>query len=223
MPILTAFGGAGGLHVCELADQLEVRRAVVPDSAGVLSAWGMLVAEPGRHLTRTVGQLLNGMTDDEVTDIVQQLSREAEEKLAREGHVQKQISRETSLELCYQGQAHTLRVDWTTIEDCLQAFAGLHQERYGHELQSPVELVNVRVGVKVADSLLLPVSANAPQISDDAGRFVTGMVERRALSPGQVVDGPISICDAGSTIWVAPGWQAERDDNGHLLLNKIIT
>ena len=216
---LAAFGGAGGLHVCELADQLDMRRALVPDSAGVLSAWGMLVAQPGRFLTRTVGQRLEAMSDDAVNDIVQVLYEEGEEKLRREGHTAAQLSREAVLELCYQGQAHTLKVAWEDVETCRRHFAGMHRERYGHELQSPIELVNIRIGIRRVDTLSLPVSAPViEQTGEQRGQ--NEYLFRQAMSPGKPVTGPISICDAGSTIWLAPGWTAERDAAGHLLLNK---
>lgn len=213
---LIAFGGAGGLHVCELAEQLEMRRAIVPAAAGVLSAYGMLVAEPGRQLTRTLGQLLDELTNAEVQAIVQELVDEATNKLQAEGHPLDGLVTEAGLELCYRGQAHTLKVDWTDISKSRKAFEELHQQRYGHRLQGPVELVNVRVGVTIVERLSLPVQRRGAVSSKPA---TDDFIDRQSMVEGKPVQGPISICDAGSTIWVAPGWQAECDQAGHLLLN----
>ena len=121
------------------------------------------------------------------------------------------------MELCYRGQAHTLRIDWKGITTSRQAFEDLHQQRYGHRLQGPVELVNVRVGVTIAERVSLPVqrweSLPAKPIAAD-------FINRQAMTEGKPLQGPLSICDAGSTIWVAPGWLAECDQAGHLLLNN---
>ncbi len=216
--ILAAFGGAGGLHVCELAEQLEMQHAVVPGQAGVLSAYGMLVAAPGRELTRTVGRTLGDIEDAEIQQLAEILIQEGREKLLLEGHPLEDLRDRVSLELCYQGQAHTLAVDWSSDSyAALRAFEQQHLHRYGHRLDSPVELVNIRVGVKLANRPTLPTAetGQAEQQSADSK-----LILRTALQPGQPIQGPVSICDTDATVWVAPGWQASVNSHRHLLLSK---
>ncbi len=214
---LVAFGGAGGLHVCELAEQLEMRRAIVPAASGVLSAFGMLVAEPGRHLTHTVGRIFSELSNAEVDSIAQELISEGRQKLQQEGYTADAIVAEAGLELCYRGQAHALKVSWDGIENSQQEFESLHEQRYGHRLRSPVELVNVCVGVTIAESPSLPAQPRQ-QTDGVSSSEAVGTIYRQAMVTEQVYHGPLSVCDADSTIWVAPGWQVICDPVGHLVL-----
>lgn len=215
---LVAFGGAGGLHVCELAESLGVNHIMVPAAAGVLSALGMLVAEPGRQLTQTIGQLLEDLEESQVEKIAQQLIQQGMAKLKAEGHDIAQMTSHTSLHCCYQGQAHTLSVRWQSITDAKTEFENAYQARYGHQLENDVELVNISVGVNLTKQIALPDL----QPGNDIGQEMShdGVMQRDALQIGNTVNGPMSICDAGATVWVANGWQAMLDQAGHLLLTK---
>ena len=84
---LMSFGGAGGLHVCELAEAMGMNRAMVPVHAGVLSALGMLVAPPGRQLSRTLGRPLSDVTPAEVESGLESLAASGAERLVAEGVV----------------------------------------------------------------------------------------------------------------------------------------
>jgi len=82
---LVSFGGAGGLHVCALAEALGMRRALAPIHAGVLSALGMLVAPPGRQLSRTVNGLLAQMPEEAIEAAFDELAATGLDALAAEG------------------------------------------------------------------------------------------------------------------------------------------
>ena len=216
---LMAFGGAGGLHVCELAEQLGMTQAVVPNRAGVLSALGMLVAKPGRQLARTLGCLLEEVSNDSIENVIQQLAQQGKDALLKEGHTTTGMVINASLDLCYRGQAHTLEVIWGDKTLCETAFHQLHQERYGHCLDSPVELVNVRVGITLNRDISLPTGINRADLQERHNG--ENYVWRKEIQPGQRLTGEKIICDTESTVWIAPDWVAELDQNGHLILQKI--
>ena len=214
---LMAFGGAGGLHVCELAEQLGMAQAIVPSQAGVLSALGMLVAKPGRQLTRTLGRLINDVTQAEIETAIKQLQQQAKQALAAEGHALDNLSFQVSLDLCYRGQASTLSVPFTDTTDAEIAFSKLHEQRYGYKLKTPVEIVNVNIGASIEQAVpKFKVSARAASALQEANDYF----HRNNLKPGQLIEGEAIICDSESTTWVAPNWVAEADSHGHILLKK---
>ncbi|MEE8320754.1 MAG: hydantoinase/oxoprolinase family protein [Gammaproteobacteria bacterium] len=222
--LLVAFGGAGGMHVCTLADALGMRRAMVPIWAGVLSALGMLVAPVGRQFSRTLGCLLQGSSDDEINQALEQLADLGRQAMAEEGFAPDKLLLEPSLDLCYRGQSYTLNLPWQGMHGVEASFHGLHETRFGHRLDVPVELINVRMGVKSrALTLTLPrhktTQAGTRCVSRVYGIDVPVPVWQRAsLGIGQLLAGPAIIMDAVATIWVAPGWNAKIDSYGNILL-----
>lgn len=223
---LCCFGGAGGLHVCELAEQLAMDRALIPVHAGVLSALGMLVAPRQRQLSRTINQTLDTTSDELINDGLQQLAARGRTELRQEGVAPNQIVASFSLDLRYRGQSFSLNIPWQdSRDDAIAAFHQRHQKRYGHAMELAVELVNLRASVSAAATpLTLPqASVNAAAASraelygiDEA---VT-VVQRDMIVPGTLYRGPMLITEQVSTTWVIPGWQVQRDSIGNLLLSK---
>jgi N-methylhydantoinase A len=223
---LTAFGGAGGLHVCELAEQLEMSAILVPMQAGVLSALGMLVATAGRQLTRTLGRLLLHCSDEEITQGLLALADSGRTALAQEGIDPDQIILTPALDLCYRGQAWPLIIPWTDRDGAELRFHAAHEQRYGHRLAAPVELVNLRLGLRTAPLALslpdLPPVQTASQVSGRVhGCDLPVPIHARAGLPvDQEQSGPLLICDTGATTWVGPDWRCRRDRYGNLLLTR---
>ena len=223
---LVAFGGAGGLHVCDLADDLEIGRILAPLQAGVLSALGMLVAPSGRQLTRTLARLLRDCSDMEINHDLEQLAQTGQSSLVAEGVNVAQLSLNPALDLCYRGQGYPLTVPWTNSSTAEQLFHAAHEQRYGHRLDAPVEVVNLRMGVRCPGiKLSLPELKTGMCSGWDTGR-VHGCPEpvpimQRAQIPVAVdIPGPLLVCDTVATTYVAPGWCCRRDKYGNLLINK---
>jgi N-methylhydantoinase A len=234
---LCCFGGAGGLHVCALAEALGMTRALVPERAGVLSALGMLAAPTGRLLTRAWLGPLAERGDREVDAALAHLAAEGIGALVAEGVPAATVERTDSLDLRYRGQSCTLNLPWAGGAHTAAAFHELHAARYGHDLDLPVELVNLRVRLTApARAPTLPAVADAaaasPAVPDapapQASVQVAGCAEqvpvrRRAQLPtGTRVSGPAVILDDVATTWLAPGWRAERDRWGNLLLRRAV-
>jgi len=224
---LASFGGAGGLHVCALAEALGMQRAMVPIHAGVLSALGMLVTPPGRLLTRNWLGRLDERSDQQIEQRLRALAAEAVAALAREGLAPADLRAVSSLDLRYRGQSYTLNLGWEGRAATAKAFHQLHRERYGHRLSLPIELVNLRVRVTGTPPKLVLIRADsvvaAPQGQDAAVadcKQPVPVLQRAALAGTGPMPGPAVILDTVSTTWLAPGWSARSDALNNLHLER---
>jgi N-methylhydantoinase A len=224
---LASFGGAGGLHVCALADSLEMARAMVPVHAGVLSALGMLAAGSGRQLSRAWPGLLDSMGEDEIQRQLDGLAAGGVASLVAEGVAEGKLRRDYSLDLRYQGQSYTLNVPWVDIPGALEAFTHRHRSRYGHHMAVPVELVNLRVGLTAPGARFALSRVSKDRSAKPFSRVkVYGIdggvpvLRREDLRAGQRFAGPALITETVATTWLAPGWGCEVDGVGNLLLRK---
>jgi N-methylhydantoinase A len=222
--VLTSFGGAGGLHVCALAEALGMRRAMVPVHAGVLSALGMLAARPGRLLARTWLVLLTESLDTEVTAHLEALAEEGISALMAEGLAQESLAIDYSLDLRYRGQSYTLNVPWQGVAASTRGFHCRHETRYGHRLDLPVELVNLRarvVGPAPGLTLAPPLTAAGARSAEVQVAGLAApvpLLDRAALLARGRLAGPAIIVDPVATTWLAPEWQAWLDGSGSLQL-----
>ena len=221
---LLSFGGAGGLHVCALAEELGVRRAMVPVHAGVLSALGMLATRPGRDVSRTWQGVLAERSVSELQQAFRELEEKAVAELLKEGVARDVLDCDYSLDLRYRGQSNTLNVAWNGADDSEKAFHDLHAQRYGHRLDVPVEMLNLRVRVRApaASMVLRQQESFSNRTSSQVGMpghdAPVPMIERAALAPGETVAGPALIVEEVSTTWLSAGWSCHVDAWGNLLL-----
>lgn len=187
---LVAFGGAGPLHACELAESLGMPTVIVPAAAGVLSAVGLLTSPGRRELVRSWpgGTDLGGL-DDALADL-------AAEALALVGRPDATVT--TALDCRYRGQSHELRVP--TVAD----FGEEHRRRNGESRPGdPVEVVALRATVETP----------APASIED----VLASWEGRWSEP---VLGPQVVVREDCTIWVPAGWRGEGGPLGSLVLRR---
>ena len=225
---LMSFGGAGGLHVCEIADGMQMKKAVIPVYGGVLSALGMLVAEQGRQFVRTVNFILGNLSESEIEMRFAEIFEEGRQTLTREGINEEALKADYSLDCRYRGQSYTLNIPWGGLRGCSMRFGNLHEKRYGYSLQSEVEIVNLRVSVSApaisfglsdcsVEDGLYNFSVREPGINDKNRE----LFQKEVLKDGGKIAGPAVISHHTSTSYVASGWQAGLDSIGNLLLNKI--
>ncbi|MDH5395325.1 MAG: hydantoinase/oxoprolinase family protein, partial [Gammaproteobacteria bacterium] len=227
---LVSFGGAGGLHVCALADALAMKRAMVPRYAGVLSALGMLVAPRARQLSQTFNGLLHELTVEKIEQRFAILYQQGVAALKAEGVAEADICAEYSLDCRYRGQSYFLNVKWqhaeNDLDDIATLFQTLHEKRYGHRLALAVELVNVRLALKsqLTEIQLPLLNKNSPQVFSPARLYgvenEVPVLKRDALNANEVIDGPALITETVSTTYLEKGWRCEVDNSGCLLLTK---
>ncbi|NNJ92874.1 MAG: hydantoinase/oxoprolinase family protein [Gammaproteobacteria bacterium] len=219
---LVSFGGAGGLHVCALADKLEMKQVLIPVYAGVLSALGMLATRPGRQLSRTHVGLLNTQSNGSLEKEFEQLAVRGRDALMAEGVAEDTLSASYSLDLRYQGQSNTLNITWQDIQTCEQNFHFRHERRYGHRLEMPVELVNIRAGIH-GEGLEITLQNQAASVSaaDEEAYSAIPVSSREKLPVEETISGPAILVEKVATIWIAAGWNCTQDTSGNLILTKL--
>ena len=219
--VLVSFGGAGGLHVCALAEGLGMRRAMVPADAGVLSALGMVVARPGRRQSRTVRRALNSLRDDELQHLLREIAEPGIQALLAEGHARAELGLSFSADVCYRGQSFALNLPYTSLAALSEAFHQEHELRYGHRLQHALELVNLRAAIDLKTQCLTAagsVPALTPASAEpNAGSYP--VYARAALACEQCIEGPAIVVDDVATTFIDPGWRATLDTSGNLILD----
>ena len=189
---LVPFGGAGPLHAAQIADELGMRRVLVPVASGVLSAFGLVVAERRRDLVESV--LLKGAdaTSGQVAAVVERLARQGREELGAPD-----AELRATYDLRYEGQAFELQVPGDPepdLDELRQAFDRAHEERYGYvDRDAGLELVSVRVAVA------MPGAEPRPAAWDGL--------------PGGAAEGPAVVPLPGSTLVVPQGWRARAQDD----------
>ena len=223
---LLCFGGAGGLHACELAELLNMERIIIPARAGVLSAMGMLVSEPGRDLSFPVLTLLADLTDEEVGKWFRRLETDAHHQLAAEGCDRGSVTFKHQLEMRYKGQSATISINWSPGEAHERRFHAAHKKASGLQLPHPVELVNIRLSAR-APAALKSIDIREESRGYDAGGEIhmpelddkVPIYQRTGLPPGGILEGPLLLTESDATSWIKPGWLVRVDEWGNLLLN----
>jgi N-methylhydantoinase A len=206
---LVPFGGAGPLHAAQIAEELGMRRVVVPNASGVLSALGLVVSERRRDLVESVLLAGDRLTRENVAEVVRRLGERGRKEL---GEADAELR--AGYDLRYAGQAFELTVPGELEPDpgeLRRAFDRAHDDRYGYaDPEAELELVTVRVAVALPGEELRPAKAAA---AEERGirraRFGDEALEAAVLGAGEVeVEGPAIFELPGSTLVVPPGWGA---------------
>ncbi len=217
---LVAFGGAGGLHVAELASRIGVAAALVPPDPGLLSAYGMLVAPVAREASRTV----LGRRIESMGPLFAELRRTAVEDLLAEGCPPDAVRVSETVDARYAGQSFELRVPAKGWKD---AFHAAHAQRYGYERRDArVEAVTLRVAAEAPPpevTLAGPRRGSAPTPSPTTirgpnGSTTASLHARASLRAGGEFAGPAVVAEYSGTTWIPDGWTCTVMDTGSLLL-----
>jgi N-methylhydantoinase A len=221
---LTSFGGAGGLHVCALAEALGMTQALVPIHSGVLSALGMLVAPRMRQLSRTVNRIIDDLSPEQAEVFFNEMLQQGQAELLAEGVSADALRASYSADLRYHGQSFTLNIPWDTTEVMVEQFHHLHEQRFGHALAFAVEVVNLRVQLSSQRQAITILAAREMAAGEGQRVHCFGvdqpvvLISRDQLVVEERVEGPLLVIDAVSTTFVAPGWCCVKDRCGNLLL-----
>jgi N-methylhydantoinase A len=234
---LVAFGGAGPLHATTLADALDVPRVVVPRTAGVLSALGLLVSDVLYDYSVSRVRAWDEVTPGTLSDVLDDFRAAAGDRLAAEGRAGESVVFEPSLDLRYAGQSFELSVpvpdgdvDDDTLAALAERFHERHRTRYGHAYpEEPVELVTVRLRargvVEPPDLRPEPVPGTVADAVRETRPVAFGgtdhetrVYDRAALPTGGTFDGPAVVEGAESTVVVRPGQAARVDEYGSLVV-----
>ncbi|MGW2560812.1 hydantoinase B/oxoprolinase family protein [Streptomyces sp. NPDC001514] len=229
---LTSFGGAGGQHACAVADALGVDTVIVPPLAGVLSAYGIGLADATAMREQSVEAELSDSTLRRVQDLCGELAERTRAELRADAVPDDAITTRARVLIRYAGTDAGLPVALDTLDGMREAFESTHRARYAFTMDKPlvVEAVSVEaVGAAGPHgSVVVEEAARGvgPQLRATVRMFVDGdrtdtpLYRREDLSPGDTVDGPAIIAEADATTVVDPGWRATVGEGGHLLLAR---
>ena len=224
---LVTYGGAGGLHACELARELGIKSVLVPENPGVLSAYGMILTDVIKNYSRSYMKSSEEIDYHYLSDAFLPLEKAAMAELEQEKFDHRRTVLSRSIDMRYKRQSFELNIPFT--KTFITDFHRFHQERYGHsDDKEIVEIVNLRLegrGITDKPPTQIP-DFNENNIDDsvigdtriyhDGKESDAAIIERKRLSPGNNVKGPVLITEYTSTTFVPPGFSVRVNAYGGL-------
>ena len=231
--LLVAFGGAAGQHACAIGTELEIPHILVHPDAGILSAYGIGLADVIKHRAR--GIYRNWVESDRELEILfAQLNNELEKEIVAEGLSLAQVNKSYALELRYLGTDAALLIREPSDGDYRAAFQRDHQQRYGYCYpERDLEIVTARVELTIRSQTQMSAALRSPTdqktSTHPAAKQVTAYFAGKAqettvlhntdLTPGTVITGPAIVASQHATTVIDPDWQAEILSGGEILLS----
>jgi 5-oxoprolinase (ATP-hydrolysing) len=231
---LNCFGGAGGQHACLVADALGMETVFIHPYAGVLSAYGMGLADQSALREQAVELPLVAEEMAGFSALAGRLAAEATAALVSQGADPAGIVVHRQLHLRYAGTEAALIIALQDLDSVVAAFTASHRARFGFATPSRalvVETVGVEAiapGETVTETRLPSRVTDAPEVIDTVAMFsggsehATPVYDRLALLAGDVIAGPALVREANATTVIEPGWSAEITDLDHMLLRRVV-
>lgn len=223
--ILVSFGGAGGLHIVELAQALKISKILIPPSPGALSALGVLQADVAKDYSRTV--MLKQLDLDRAEEIFTELKSIAQNDLEQEGFTIEQIKFSRAAAIRYQGQSFELDILWS--KQMLANFHRAHEKRYGYaDPTRKIEIVSLKLRA-TGQTQKVPVKQHRANTKKVNAKFFstvyfsskptkTPVYERSELGVGTELVGPLIILEYSSTTLIPINFNLKVDE----FLNLIV-
>ncbi|MBZ9937719.1 hydantoinase B/oxoprolinase family protein [Mesorhizobium sp. BR1-1-16] len=241
--VLNCFGGAGGQHACMVADSLGMTTVLIHPFSGILSAYGMGLADIRSHRSRALVKHLDGAAESELQTLESTLEDEVVGELSNQGVSLDAISVFARAHLRYDGTDTPIPIEvmwkeaagpatWIGRADIVAAFEAAHRRQFGFVFEGKaivvesIEVEAVGGGTRIAEPLE-EAAASHPEpvettIIHSAGRNHEAGIYRRADLPrGAIIAGPALLIEPHQTIVVEPGWQAAITGHGHVVLTRI--
>ncbi|MGP3751089.1 hydantoinase B/oxoprolinase family protein [Streptomyces sp. IBSNAI001] len=229
---LTGFGGAGGQHVCAVADALGIDTVLVPPLAGVLSAYGIGLADATAMREQSVEAALDEVAGSRLRGICDGLAERVRAELRADGLPDGAIATRARILVRYAGTDASLPVAQSSLAAMAEEFTEAHRTRYGFTMDKPLvaEAVSVeatgkagpytppRVSAGAAEGPLRPLGTVTMFTAD--GWRDAGLYRRATLRAEDTVTGPAVVTEDDATTVVDPGWQATAGPAGHLVLRR---
>ena len=233
---LVAFGGGGGMHAVALAQELGIKRVVVPHGASVFSAWGMMMSDLRRDffVTRLIEQG-DGMVAA-LAELLGETRKQALDRFADERIAAERVNLVAHVKCRYQNQEHAVEVlfpsdvvDADAVAGMLDRFHAVYEREYTYRLSAPVEIVGLHLVASAEVGKLelekqpvtgasLTAALKGRRSVDYAleGIHLADIYDADRLEPGMTLTGPAIIEDPGMTVVVHPGNPVSIDDYGNI-------
>jgi 5-oxoprolinase (ATP-hydrolysing) len=231
---LTSFGGAGGQHACLVADALGMKTVFIHSLAGVLSAYGMGLADQSAMRERAVEKRLADIGADQLAAELDELGAAAREELLAQGVAAGRIELLRRVHLRYEGTDSAIVVGMDAHAAMQGAFEDAYRRRFSFLMPGKALVVEALSVEALGRSDAPPESmrdasadAQAPAVHETVRMFAggewreTAVYLRAGVKPGAVVKGPAIIAEANATTVVEAGWQAEVTAYDHLVLRRV--
>ena len=231
---LTCFGGAGGQHACQIADTLGMKTILIHPLAGILSAYGMGLADIRANRQRAIEEVMTPETAGQLWVVMEELVKLNREELAAQGIDPGTTTTLTKVHLRYAGTDTAISVDGISLNDInlRMKFEDAHKQRFGFitpEKDIVIEALEIETlggGAKATEPDEETVGTDPEQSAET--RFFSGgtwhdvpVYQRDALLPGQRVVGPAMIIEPHGTVVVEDEWSAQMSPKRHLVLTRI--
>jgi 5-oxoprolinase (ATP-hydrolysing) len=234
--ILQCFGGAGGQHACQVADTLGMTKVFVHPFAGVLSAYGMGLADIRAMREQAVEAKLESGALAGLDQQLDVLAADARGELHEQGITDAKIKMLKRLHLRYDGTDTPLIVDFGDVDAIKGQFEEQHKQRYGFVMSEKPLVVEAVAVEAVGETQSLPDAEakadNTDGVAPDAlaTRAVvfdgtsedTPFYKREDMKPGATVRGPAVIVEPVGTTVIDPGWEAKVNARDHLVLTRVV-
>ena len=235
---IVAYGGAGPLHAVALAEELAVGNVLIPESPGLLSAYGLMLADVRQDYLRSHIVALERLEPDTFRRLFEELAGRAREEFSRYGLGWENVEVLHSLDMRYEGQAYELKID---VDDAvtqtfrsgelIARFKETHHLRYGHTPSGDeIEIVSFRLTARLPSGMhLFDLEAAQPQGElqfTDRAILIAGVstpcrfFQRSSLAAGYTLPGPAVIEEPTATTYLPRGWKAQVDDVRNLVLSR---
>lgn len=221
---LIAFGGGGAMHAVSLAEELKVKKVIIPVNASVFSAWGMLMSDLRRDFLQTRVVNLNEVDAATINQNYEQIACSAQDQCENEGMKTEQMYIERFADMRYLGQEHTIKIelpngniDENSINTTIARFHQAHEREYAFKLENPVELVNYHVVIfgKIEKQSLIQKQPSGCLLAeahkgtrrvdfDDHGIHDADIYDLALLEPGMTFRGPAIVEDPTNTLVITP-------------------
>jgi 5-oxoprolinase (ATP-hydrolysing) len=230
---LACFGGAGGQHACLVADALGMTRIMIHPLAGVLSAYGIGLADTRLMKQSMVEAPLDTDLMCRLEELVAELTRTGSAELASQGVSTDRMCAEARAHIKYRGSDTALEVEFGSLEALVTGFEAGYRRRFAFTMPDvplvvesvTVELIGLSEG---SAAVVAPCTAVEPaepvrQVTTHmaGAAHATPVYDRATLPEGQRIDGPAVIFDAASTTVVEPGWVAAHSMRGDLIMSRV--
>ena len=233
---IVAFGGAGGLHACHLAEELEIGRVLIPNNPGLLSAYGLSVSNFKRSYVQTELNTTKKISKKKLHDEFEKLKNIGKDELSKYRISQEKLKIVPSLDLRYIGQNLDINIEVCLddlskngLKNPINDFHKAYKNRCGHSFpEEDIELVNYRLNFIVPR--VLPVEKKSivkQDISKEKGEIYQNnkwikcaYLKRSSLPVGFLTSGPVVIEEPTATTFVPGGWNLKVDQNFNLIIKK---
>lgn len=231
---LCAYGGAGAMHAATVADELNIKKVIIPPYNGLASAYGLLTADFRREFSATHLTSIKKLDNDELCTLMHELRAEADDRLSEEEESMDSAKYDFTADMRYAGQGFEVIVpisdpDSPNIEHLAQSFTEVQNRRYGFvDSDKDIQLVTLRLAVTIpSNETILPrigVGPTGPvhhqQIIEHGELVQAQFRQRSGLPVGTTVEGPAVIEDDTATTYIPTGWAANVDVNTNLILER---